>query len=322
MMKQTSPLEQWQQLVDILDRIDKRGLKSLSTAELLDFGKLYRRSVSALAYARAHGLNPEHTHFLNQLVGRAYGHVYTAESKGLASWLHFFTYTFPYRIRTEWPFLAAATGIITFVALFSYVLVMLNPSLAWQILPEGFEFLSEYVVNRHEEGGDWLPLTIRPSSVVEILTNNIGVAFYAFAGGIFLGLGTLYILYVNGTMLGTIIAAFAQADAVASINFWGFVAPHGVIELPAIFIAAATGLMLGYALINPGDYDRKTSLKLTARKAVDIVIGVVIMLVIAGFIEGFFSPTLLAEWIKFTFAAVVFAALLWYLFWMPLKRKI
>jgi uncharacterized membrane protein SpoIIM required for sporulation len=94
-----------------------------------------------------------------------------------------------------------------------------------------------------------------------------------------------------------------------------------VIEHPAIFLAAMAGLMLGYALINPGDHDRKTALKLIGRQAINIIMGVVVVLFVAGIIEGFFSPTLIAEPIKFTFAGLLFLAFIWYLFLMPLKEK-
>ena len=80
----TNRSAQWQRLAEILDQIDRQGLQGLSSDELLEFGKLYRRAASELSFMRAHGLDPNLTNSLNQLVGRAYGHVYRAETKGFS----------------------------------------------------------------------------------------------------------------------------------------------------------------------------------------------------------------------------------------------
>jgi uncharacterized membrane protein SpoIIM required for sporulation len=128
------------------------------------------------------------------------------------------------------------------------------------------------------------------------------VAFIVFAGGILLGLLTLYLLIENGIMLGA--AAVAVARYHTAFEFWGFVAPHGVIELPAIFIAGGAGLMLAYALVNPGEYSRRTALSLAGREAVVLVLGVVAMLAIAGITEAFFSPALISPYLKLLVASV------------------
>lgn len=305
---------QWQKLAEILDQIDRRGLQALSSPELLEFGRLYRRAASDLSFARAHGLDPNITQYLNQLVGRAYGHVYIAESKGFSALPRFFLSDFPATVRRLWPFVVGATAICLIAGLFAFALVWLDSSLARIILPEAFHQAIERVVERHHTPQDWLPFSMRPSASAGIMTNNIGVAFFAFAGGILLGLGTIYVLVLNGLLLGAVAAAVAQAGV--TVNFWAFVAPHGVIELPAIFISAGAGLLLGYTLINPGDYDRKTALKLAARPAATLVLGVVAMLIVAGVIEAFFSPTLLPEMLKFLFALGVGILLVLYLFFM------
>jgi hypothetical protein len=127
-----------------------------------------------------------------------------------------------------------------------------------------------------------------------------------FAGGIFMGLLTLYMLIQNGVMLGA--AAVAVARHHTALEFWGFVAPHGVVELPSIFIAGGAGLMLAYALVNPGEYSRRTALGMAGREAVVLILGVVAMLVIAGLTEAFFSPALISPYLKFGVAAVNLAA--------------
>src|SRR5206468_8310300 len=106
--------------------------------------------------------------------------------------------------------------------------------------------------------------------------------------------------------LGVVAEAVARHGT--ALQFWGFVAPHGVIELPAIFVAGGAGLMLGYALVNPGEYSRRTAVSLAGRDAVLLIFGVVAMLVIAGIIEAFFSPTLIPPVFKLLVAAVTFTA--------------
>jgi hypothetical protein len=113
-------------------------------------------------------------------------------------------------------------------------------------------------------------------------------------------------LLKTGIMMG--VAALAVARHGTALGFWGFVAPHGVIELPAIFISSGAGLMLGYALVNPGEYSRRTALALAGREAVQLIFGVVAMLVVAGIIEAFFSPTLLPPPLKLLAAAIIFTA--------------
>lgn len=314
----TSQADQWRKLADILDRIDRRGLRVLSAEELLELGRLYRRASSELSYARAHGLDPRANTDLNRLVGRAYGHIYRAEKHGFAAIPRFFLRDFPQAVRALWPFIAGATALSLVTGALAFLLIWFNPHLVGAILPSGFEQAIGRIIARSQTPQDWLPFSMRPSASAGIMTNNIGVAFFAFSGGILLGLGTIYVLIFNGLMLGAVAAAVARAGV--SLSFWSFVAPHGVIELPAIFIAGGAGLLLGYTLINPGDYTRKTALKLAARRAAVLLGGVVAMLIVAGTIEAFFSPTLTPAPIKLLFAAGVAFSLTLYLFVMPLKQ--
>jgi uncharacterized membrane protein SpoIIM required for sporulation len=164
----------------------------------------------------------------------------------------------------------------------------------------------EQDAERYHAGKNWMPSGERPFVSSFIMTNNIKVSFFAFAGGILVGLFTLFLLVENGLMLG--VAALAVVRHGTALGFWGFVAPHGVIELPAIFIASGAGLMLGYALVNPGEYSRRTALAMAGRDAVLLIFGVVAMLIVAGIIEAFFSPTLLPAPLKLLTAALIFAA--------------
>jgi uncharacterized membrane protein SpoIIM required for sporulation len=122
-----------------------------------------------------------------------------------------------------------------------------------------------------------------------IMTNNIQVTILAFAGGTLLGIFTLYLLAQNGLMLG-IVAGAAQSLGFAT-NLWGFVAAHGTLELSAIFIAGGAGMQLGWSIIRPGLLTRRAALVRAAQRAALLLLGCIPILVIAGTIEGFLSPS-------------------------------
>jgi uncharacterized membrane protein SpoIIM required for sporulation len=144
-----------------------------------------------------------------------------------------------------------------------------------------------------------------------IMTNNMTVSFLTFAGGITAGLWTLFQLFFNGMMLGVIGVACGMNDM--SVKLWSFVAPHGVLELPAIFIAGGAGLRLAQALLFPGPLSRRDSLAVGGNEAVRLLVGVIPMLIVAGMIEGFFSPSSVPTGFKFTLAAVLFTLFAGYL---------
>jgi uncharacterized membrane protein SpoIIM required for sporulation len=135
------------------------------------------------------------------------------------------------------------------------------------------------------------------------MTNNLSVSFMAFAMGITAGLGTIYMMFFNGVLIGTIGAACWQAGL--SLGLWSFVAPHGVLELPAIFIAGGAGLLLAKGLLFPGLLPRRDSLAQAAQVAVRLVLGIVPVLVVAGVIEGFISPSHIPPGLKFLLAGAI-----------------
>jgi uncharacterized membrane protein SpoIIM required for sporulation len=148
---------------------------------------------------------------------------------------------------------------------------------------------------------------VRPGMATLIFTNNIQVAFLAFSGGVLVGLGTVYVLVSNGLALGGVLGA-AQFYGVAPL-LWSFISPHGYLELTCIVIAGAAGLMLGDALLRPGLLLRREALAQAARQAVELVVGAAPVLVVAGLIEGFVSPSELPVAVKLAFGPIVGVAL-------------
>jgi uncharacterized membrane protein SpoIIM required for sporulation len=143
------------------------------------------------------------------------------------------------------------------------------------------------------------------------IKNNISVAFRCFAGGLLLGIGTLLVLFFNGMFMGSIAGHLTRLDFVDT--FYPFVIGHGSFELTAIVFSGAAGLRLGYAIVNPGQSSRLDSLRYAGREVVPMLYGIVLMLIIAAFLEAFWSsssslPIALKYWV----GAILWGLVLWY----------
>jgi uncharacterized membrane protein SpoIIM required for sporulation len=153
-------------------------------------------------------------------------------------------------------------------------------------------------------------LSAKPQTSSSIMTNNIMVCFLTFATGIAAGIGTLYMLFNNGLMIGTIATVCARYHL--SLSLWSFIAAHGALELPSIMLAGAAGLRLAAGILFPGMLRRKDALALAGLEAVQLVAGTIPLLTIAGTLEAFLSPTHAPNALKFGVGAVLFAGLcLW-----------
>jgi len=143
------------------------------------------------------------------------------------------------------------------------------------------------------------------------IKNNISVAFRCFAGGIVLGIGTLLVLFFNGMFIGSVAGHLTRLDYVET--FYPFVIGHGSFELTAIVFSGAAGLRLGYAIVNPGQFSRLDALRLAGRDVVPMLYGIFLMLVIAAFLEAFWSSsTTLSSEVKYTVGALLWALVLVY----------
>jgi uncharacterized membrane protein SpoIIM required for sporulation len=127
----------------------------------------------------------------------------------------------------------------------------------------------------------------RPLAASFIITNNIRVAIACFAGGIFLGVGSLVLLAYNGLAMGTFAGHFANQGLLGYLM--EFIVGHGVLELFAIWVSGAAGFLLGKSIVAPGDRSRTDALVASGRVAVRMMGAVAVLLVIAGSIEGFLS---------------------------------
>jgi uncharacterized membrane protein SpoIIM required for sporulation len=161
------------------------------------------------------------------------------------------------------------------------------------------------------EGYVEVPEVMMPAMASGLVSNNVQVTVLAFAGGLLAGLGTVWVLIFNGVSLGSVAAVFANHGQ--SLHLWTFVLPHGIIELTAICIAGGAGLWLGSAILVPGRLTRREALVARGRDAISLIGGTALLLLIAGTIEGFISPSQLPRVGKLAFAALVAAVLVVYL---------
>src|SRR5881398_51941 len=299
----------WQRLEDLLKLLDAASLRRLGREEVRELGRIYRRTASDLAIARAESRDPRLINYLNSLVIRAHGRIYRADAQGGRRIRNFFARDFPRTFRRTWRYTAIAFGVFLLFSLIAFFGTRHDPDFSEfaGISP----FFREIVINNRTRWWEDLNEANQIGSS-QIFTNNIRVTFYAFALGAMFGLGTLYVLAFNGAMFGAITALTYRAGFGNDLLL-GFVISHGVIELSCIFIAGGAGLLIGTALVMPGDLSRADALKSRGIEAVRLIIGCVPLLVVAGIIEGFISPQPINPIIKISIGAPTGIALYSYL---------
>lgn len=267
---------------------------------------MYRQTASDLATVREDVTSNQLSFYLNQLLGRAHNLIYMGHKQKISGLVRFYTETFPQVFReTFWQtFLAFLIFTVTGIA--TWAVTIHDPAFAHRML--GPEMMA--TIEKHEMWTKSI-VTIKPLAASGIMTNNLAVCFTAFAMGVTAGIGTIYMMFTNGLLIGVIGAATWQAGM--ALQLWSFVAAHGALELPAIFISGGAGLEIARGMLFPGLLPRRESLALAGGRAARLMIGIIPMLVVAGVIEGFVSPSGLATPLKFLLSAVLFTALTTYL---------
>lgn len=299
----------WQRLEDLLTLLDRMSLRRLHREEVRELGRIYRRTSSDLAIARAESRDPRLVNYLNSLVIRAHGRIYRAGAlEGGGRVGRFFARDFPQTFRRTWRHTAAAFAVFMAFFLAGYLGTwrdaefsdLAGISSGWRAANTDARVRWWETLNDANQVGG-----------AAIMTNNIQVMFYAFAFGALAGLGTLYIMAMNGASIGAVLALTYRAgygqDLVA------FMAGHGVIELTCIFIAGGAGLLVGGAILIPGDLSRFDSIRLRGRDSIQLIVGCIPLLVLAGIIEGFISPAPISPAFKYGVAAATGLALYTYL---------
>ncbi|OLF52845.1 stage II sporulation protein M [Pseudomonas chlororaphis] len=302
----------WQRLREQLDRLERGQATPDSCAR---FPEDYRRLCQHLALARERGYSSFLIDPLQQLALRGHQQLYRQRSPLGARVLGFVLAGFPRLVREQWRFVLAA-GLVFFASLLGIgLLVYLVPELIYSVLRPQQVAEMQGLYDPHASrlgrladraaGEDWMMFGY-------YIMNNIGIAFQTFASGLLFGLGSLFFLFFNGLTIGAVAGHLTQIGYGAT--FWSFVVGHSAFELSAIALAGAAGLKLGWALIAPGRLPRAEALLLAARTSVQLIFGVVLMLLIAAFIEAYWSSlTWPAAWIKYLVGGICWLLLLAYL---------
>lgn len=304
--------------LDGLVRRSERQIGSLSPDEVRLLGRLYRQATSDLAMAQRDFPRHQVTSYLNQLVGRAHAAIYRDEPLQTNRLLSFALRGFPRVFRKTLPFTLTAAALFLIPALLTGFSSYFMPDSARWLLPVDIQSLIPMV----EQQELWIdmPVNERPYISSFIMQNNIRVSFLAFAGGMTAGLMTVWVMILNGLILGGLLGLTAYHGV--GWELANFVIGHGVLELSIIFMAGGSGLMLGWAMLRPGLMRRRDALTAAARDAVKLLLGAVPMLVVAGIIEGFISPAenipAMFKWMVGILSGVIFYL---YLFFAGREEK-
>lgn len=298
--------DDWERLTLLINRVQRGQIAALSEAELVELGSLYRAATSDLAVAQRDFPRHDLAQYLNQLVGRAHPFVYRGDPVVWRQVKAFYLHGFPRLYRELAPFILVASLLFFGTGLLFYFVTLANPDAADYVLSPR---LIAYIKSGHLWFKD--SNTAGVTEATFIMSNNIRVAFFAFAGGMLLSLFTIYVLVSNGLILGGVIALMQVYGHAAPL--WEFVIGHGVLELSEITMAGGSGLMLGYAVLQPGLLSRRNALVLAAQKSVRLLLGSVPLLVVAGIIEGLVSPSDAPAWIKYAIGITTGVVLYGYL---------
>jgi uncharacterized membrane protein SpoIIM required for sporulation len=301
----------WQELEAAIARAKRGSLRKLSATDLERFGMLYRRTAGDLAIAVRDFPEQQVTEYLNSLATRAHPLLFRGSSPKLGRILRFYAVDLPRAVRAARWYLLASFGLFLLGAVAGWLAVVLRPDLLASLVPAS---VLDQISSGHL-GNDALA-QYAPVLAAFIIQNNIFVSLVCLASGIGLGLPTAYVLASNGWMLGTLGAAVHQAGYDA--GFWALIVPHGAIELSVIFIAGAAGLMIGDSLLRPGLLRRMDSLARAATKALLLAVGAAPLLVIAGLIESFVTPSSAPVATKLAVGAIT-GTLMWS--WLPLGGR-
>ena len=271
----------WEELAALVREAGTRPQR-LGAERLLLLGRRYRAAAADLALARRLFGSDPLTRSLERLVTDARQCVYASEARR-RSVVGFLTTGYWQRVRERPLALLAGIALLLVPLALAATWAIDDPAAALGIVPTEFQDVAD-----PGSGGAALSPGEEAALSSQIYTNNIQVTFMAIAGGMLLGLGSAAVTIFNGGFVGAVLGLTIENGSIGSLL--RFVLPHGVLEMSCIAVACTAGLRLGWSLIDPGPLTRAESLRSAARPAMEIVLGTMPWLVLAGLIEGFVSP--------------------------------
>lgn len=308
-------LKRWNDFARALDAAQRTGLRHMKPEDVSELVAQYREITTDLARLQtaARGRSSDALFYLSRLVARGHNLLYGAERQSTATVARYVTRSVPREVRRSWRQIALAAALLFGPAVATFAAVVHDPAVAAQLLPD--EMLSRantgHEREQHGEGYVTISELERPIMASAIISNNVQVTYVTFAMGITAGIGTVFLLVMNGVSIGAGVGLFA-AHGIAHLIL-AFIAPHGVLELSAICIAAGGGLLIAQAILIPGDRTRREALVENGGRAMALLACSTLLLICAGTLEGLVSPRVWPMPWKLSIAGVTALALAVYL---------
>lgn len=312
----------WERLEEIVTRMEKRSIRSLSDEDLLELPALYRTTLSSLSVARDTSLDRALISYLERLSTRAYFQIYGVQVPPLKQLRGFFARSWPEAVRSLWRETAFCVALTIGAAVLAYLLIRSDPSWFYSVIPEGMaegrdpsasaQFLRSTLYDTHHNSG----LTVFATF---LFTHNAQIAIFAFALGFAFAVPSVLLILYNGLMLGAIYAVFAAKGLGPNLAGWLMI--HGTTELFAICIAGAAGIRIGMAIAFPGSASRADAAVKAGRTSATAMAGCVIMLAVAGLLEGVGRQVITSDGSRMLIGSAVFIAWLAYFYAWPSMRN-
>lgn len=283
--------ERWREFQQLAMRVSAGGLDSLKAAELPDFAARYREIAADLARLRTYRAAAVTIRRVERLVAAGHNALYRDRERGLGRFWRLVARECPAAVIEARAYVLVAFLAFAIPAAVGYRVLRERPEVAAEVLPDVMLERAEVGTERVARGDRFVEVEAGGRAVAAsgIIANNVRVAFYCLAGGIFLGVGSLVLLAFNGLQIGAAAGHFANAGLLAYLL--EFILGHGALELFAIWVAGAAGFLLGKAVVAPGDLTRGDALVLAGRRAVRMIGAAVVCLLVAGLVEGFVSTS-------------------------------
>lgn len=312
----------WQRLDALVTRVEKRSIRALSDDELLALPALYRGTLSSLSLARDTSLDRALINYLEQLCTRAYFQIYGVQTPAHRQIARFFASGWPEAVRALWRETLFCLALTVAAAVLSFLLVRSDPTWFYSIIPEGLaggrdpSASAEYLRSTlYDQGDEFLG-----AFAAFLFTHNSQIAIFAFALGFAFALPTVLLILYNGLMLGAFLAVFAAKGLGLNLAAWLMI--HGTTEIFAICIAGAAGIRIGMAIAFPGRLSRTDAAVAAGRTAATAMIGAVVMLAVAGLLEGIGRQTITDDMVRALIGAAALAGWLIYFYvWRLAKAK-
>ena len=296
----------WQRLDRQLAMLEKKGRAGAERTGdgLAAFPSLYRQVCNHYALACSRFYGPALVARLHRLVLRGHQQLYRPRRSGLTALLEFAGRGFPAAVRAHGRVFWLAFLLFYLPALVCGVQAYRDPTLIYTVMDEGQVARIEYMYDPRNRKAGRTPERTSETDLQMFgyyIYNNVAIGFRTFAGGMFLGAGTVFFLLFNGITLGSV-AGHLSHQPFAGV-FWPFVSGHGAFELTAIVISGTAGLLLAGALLRPGNRTRTGALRAIAPEAVRLIMGAMVLFVLAALVEAFWSPSSAGAGLRFAVAA-------------------